>query len=307
MTADEHVDADALAEAEAGWADRATSRRVAEHLARCEACRSRAGALREVTATLRQLPHPTMPEEVSRRIDAALAATSDAGPTGSPTVVPLDPGRRARRTVRIASLAAVAAGVALVGALIASHVVGGGTTSGENGSAAAQAGGSAAGAGGSGLSAADVRALRAVETVQLPGYTSHDLASRVADSLSGTASADRATNKSQPPQALSLGGSHRTSQPDRFQAIRRSPAVAALAPLRSPTRMFSCIRQLTASPATTVPLSVQFTTYAGKPAVVVVVPNPYQNSERTAFVAGPRCGAPDAVSADLITYVALPR
>lgn len=282
-----HVSVDQLADLAAGVAAPADAADIESHVSRCTTCQDRRAALVAVSDALADAPRPELPLGVASRIDAALLTA--AGST--PTVVPLDGGGRDRRGGRWAGLGAVAAAVALVGALIAAHVVGGKT--GPSGGATATAAGN--------QSTADRPAspaqLQTLEHVVSPGYTKADLVSRVSRQLqTGSPSATRHL-------PTTAGSEQSAGAATALGASRQAPR--ALTPLQAPARLSACISQLDIG--SSAPLAIDYTTYDGKPAVVVVVPDQYAATKAVAYVVGPRCGLPGS-DGDLIIYEgAIPR
>lgn len=73
-----HVDAETLAEYREGLLPRRAAKRVAAHLGGCPRCARLDAQLASVTATLAQAPAPPMPDALTARITAALAAEAAA-------------------------------------------------------------------------------------------------------------------------------------------------------------------------------------------------------------------------------------
>ena len=68
-----HVDADTLAELNAGLISGKRATRIHAHLAGCQHCARLSAGLTEIAALLASAPSPAMPETVTRRLNAVLA------------------------------------------------------------------------------------------------------------------------------------------------------------------------------------------------------------------------------------------
>jgi len=68
-----HVDADVLAELNAGLISGKRATRIHAHLAGCQHCARLSAGLTEISTLLASVPAPAMPEPVTRRLNAALA------------------------------------------------------------------------------------------------------------------------------------------------------------------------------------------------------------------------------------------
>src|SRR5215472_11222569 len=78
MSGQWHPDAEALAEYRAGLIGGLRRRRLAAHVAGCAQCASVSERLDAVGSMLASVPAPAVPDEVERRITAALAAEATA-------------------------------------------------------------------------------------------------------------------------------------------------------------------------------------------------------------------------------------
>lgn len=67
-----HVDADVLAELNAGLISGRRATRISAHLAGCQQCARRNAGLAEISTLLASVPSPAMPETVVRRLNATL-------------------------------------------------------------------------------------------------------------------------------------------------------------------------------------------------------------------------------------------
>jgi hypothetical protein len=111
----DHVPVDDLAAYAAGDLDATAAVAVEAHLVLCADCRSDVEAVARATGDLAALPAVPMPPEVAARVDAALTAEAGApaaAPVPTGTVLPMR-----RRRPSLAGIGAVAAGIALVGAI----------------------------------------------------------------------------------------------------------------------------------------------------------------------------------------------
>ena len=173
-----HIRADKLASYRAGDLGTRESARVRAHLGGCARCTAAADDLAAVSVFLASVPAPPMPDEITARIEAALAAeaASRAASPAAPAArgpVPAAPGRdgvtrraaarnpkiwsggwlRSPVTLRVAAGAAVAV-VVLGGGFAAIRLAGSTGTAGTASSSAASAGsGTSAGSGSSGAAA----------------------------------------------------------------------------------------------------------------------------------------------------------
>ena len=172
-----HIRADKLARYRAGDLGTRESARVRAHLDGCARCTAAADDLTAVSTFLASVPAPPMPEDVTARIEAALAAEA-ASRAASPAVpaargpVPVAPGRdgvtrraaarnpkiwpggwlRSPVTLRVAAGAAVAI-VVLGGGFAAIRLAGSPGTAETSGSSAASAGSSTSSGSGAGAAA----------------------------------------------------------------------------------------------------------------------------------------------------------
>jgi hypothetical protein len=69
-----HPGTEALADFRAGHKNRLSSRKIAAHLAECQDCSSVSDRLGQVSTVLAAIPAPSLPDEVERRITAAISA-----------------------------------------------------------------------------------------------------------------------------------------------------------------------------------------------------------------------------------------
>jgi negative regulator of sigma E activity len=110
-----HLDLDAIAELDEGLAEASVAQQREHHLRTCPACAAARARLRTTRALLSTLQAEPMPDDVARRVDAALAAAGG-------TIVPATT-RRRRAWSRHPSVAGLAAAAAVAG-LVAAVTVG---------------------------------------------------------------------------------------------------------------------------------------------------------------------------------------
>ena len=172
-----HIRAEKLAGYRAGDLGTRESARVRAHLDGCARCTAAADDLAAVSTFLASVPAPPMPDDITARIEAALA-TEAASRAASPAVpaargpVPVAPGRdgvtrraaarnpkiwsggwlRSPVTLRVAAGAAVAA-VVLGGGFAAIRLAGSSGTAGTASSSAAEGSGTSASSGAAGATA----------------------------------------------------------------------------------------------------------------------------------------------------------
>lgn len=270
MTApqDDHLDYQALAELDEGLITGDRAARAAAHLAGCTHCRTREASLHTARALLRTLPQEPMPAAVAARIDTAL---TDAALATS-TVVPRE--RHRRRLIHHPSLPALAALFAAA-ALISAVVIG-----------VVHSGSSPRRPSGAGALATAPLAPNYPVTASGHDYTKASVASLVPQLLQPTASATPGhlagtrpapTATTIPTQLARLYGSH--------AALR------------------ACVDALTAGGPPQTPLAVDFGSYNGQPAVIVVLPG-LVSTNVDAWIVGPDCGTG---SENLLLYESIPR
>jgi hypothetical protein len=276
-----HIDIDTLADLQEGLLEAEQASTVAEHLDGCAACRARSEALDDVRAALREGAvdaDVAAPEDVVRRLDDALAAAAAplvAAPlaTASATVTPLTAlTRRARqpwktRVLQAAAIFVLVAGLGAVG-YGGIHALGGGGGSTGTDSAA----------GGSGTlrekSSAHgkyiiTRSGRDYTTTSLrsavPGLLSHAVSDSVATGPDGPSPTSSSTRKADTPAAAS-------ADPGR---------------LLNGTALAECVANLAGGPVT--PLAVDIGRFEGKPATIIVLPDPDDASFVNAYAVAPGC------------------
>ena len=248
-----HVDLDVLAEIDEGIAGPQVDQAARAHLDQCAQCRDRLAHLRTTRALLSTLPAEPMPAEVQARVGAAL---DRAALESSATVVPM--GRRARfwNSPAVAGAAAVAAVVVLVGALIAGNVIHHGHKS-QTASAPLAADGNRKGAAGGG--AASIK-----QWATGTNYSAATIPTLVPRLITGTP----------PPTTSADGGltAGTPSAPTPAGAESAPPGTITQQQMRaSPLALLAC-GTILGGGVQTVPVAVDFASYAGKPAVIFALP-----------------------------------
>lgn len=272
----QHLDVDALADVLAGGHD--------PHLEACEACRARlaelSAALPGVSAALAALPDPVPPADLEQRVAAALA---EARSPATADVLPLI----RRRTRWLPALAAVAAAAVLVtgGVLLSQRggSSGASRTTASSPTYAVNASGTNYTATPASLSAAlpALLAGRAQGAAsQMGGVTPAPLA----DHLTSRASAS--------PGRTVMGG-------------ELTPATAGdpLAPLRSTSGLARCLASLTDPSQPGLPLALDYASFNGAPALVVVLPS-VKPDKVDVLVVPPGCAKADG---QVLYFTRLPK
>lgn len=244
---------------------------VQSHVAGCAFCADFIALLSSTREQLAALPAVPMPADVVERIHAALAteAAVDAEQASQPAaaVTSLDAARSSRRSRGprwTRGAGAVAAGIALLmaGAVGFSALNSGNEKSGTI-SSSIEGGNSAPKSDGSGRDAL------------AQNYTRATLADGVRALVTGrSAAVGVPQTKSASPQPLGTQQQDKVGPPD-------------LARLRSPAQLAACIAELTGRPGVA-PLAVEYATYEGEPAVIIVLPDA-DPAVVQAWVVGPGC------------------
>jgi anti-sigma factor RsiW len=304
MTED-HVPIERLAAYAAGDLDATAGVEVEAHVLLCADCRADVEALNRVSRDLAEVEPVTMPADVAARLDAALASADvPTGPVGDvlPMVAPQ------RRRPSFAGIAAVAAGVALVAAV----------------SVPVLTGGKSAEDAGSGAPAALGPRRESAETKRIESgldYTADNLTSTLAVALTRPAAAlDTAADGVTVTAPVAPG--EVAASPGRTSGLRSgsSPApvtrteatTTAFRLATDPGRLAACLNGLAASQtlaAAKKPILVDFATFEGKPAMVVVLPTEQRGQLRSdrvdVWVVGARCGV-TAGDEDVLTFARIP-
>jgi hypothetical protein len=268
------------------------------------------GEEQAISALLASLPAEPMPPEVFARIEAALAAEPPLPGTGQDVLPSLDAARRRRARgsgpllFRVAaSVVALAAAVTLGVALVHSgnSSSGGASTaadaSGTNGNALAGGVATRSTAASSAASgpAAGVRISRTGRT-----YSADNLTQDAADLVEGitVTSGSEATPPVAAPEASPSG---ETVVPSKSDATR---AYSAEKVATTPSLLDACVREITDHDGRKA-LAVDVGTWAGHPALVIVLPPIAGTSDLSASVVKPTCGQVDD-SSDILNVAFFP-
>ena len=319
-----HIRADKLARYRAGDLGTRESARVRAHLDGCARCTAAADDLAAVSTFLASVPAPPMPEDVTARIEAALAAEA-ASRAASPAVpaargpVPAAPGRdgvtrraavrnpkilsggwlRSPVTLRVAAGAAVAA-VVLGGGFAAIRLAGSSGTSGS--SATAEGASTSSGSGAAGTAQGTRTAAPAVVPARSPSPTlSYQAGGRSRPFTVLTSSADLGPgNLAREVGRLVLGERTRAQQ-----STEASPAPSAERsapsgiPGFAPATLEACVTRVADGGHVRL---VQIGRYQGQQAAIIAV-SPAGGGPVRIWVVGTGCSA---TSSDVITQMALP-
>jgi hypothetical protein len=263
-----HVDLDTLSDLEEGLAGTQVEVAARTHLDSCHECRERLSRLRTTRALLTALPAEQMPEQVREQVDAALARAAESP---SRTVVPLARRARAWNSPAVAGAAAAAAVVVLVGALVAGNVIHRGSSSSTtNAPSAASAGGNAA------------APVQTKEWSTGANYSAANIPTLVPRLVQGTPPALSGTTAS-PTDGLSASSGK--------QAVASPRSGFTQDELRaSPAALQACATAL-ADGVPTTPVAVDFASFAGKPAVILVLPTPSHPALLDVWVVRSTCSA----------------
>lgn len=253
----EHLDLDALADVLAG--------EPSAHLETCDQCRAEVAALQAamtpVAAGLAGLPDPEPPPGLEERVTAALARERRL-PAKGETVIPLASRRRPGRWLPLS------AGVAAAAAL-----VGGGIVITQHGSPRSVSDKSAAGYR-TNSTGADYRKDGALLARALPSL------------LTGAASTPELQAGTRP------GVAAQTAAPGNV-APPRAQAADALAALRTTAGLAACLASLSDAQDSGLPLALDYASFEGQPALVVVLPAA-KPDKVDVFVVGAGCSQADA-------------
>jgi hypothetical protein len=274
-----HLDLDTQAELQEGLLDPQRATTVAAHVQGCAECQATRDALDAVRAQLRdhgaEDASLTAPEDVVRRLDAALASAAPLVATPSATVVPITAAAsRARSPWRTHALqaAAVFVLIALVGGLGYGGIRA--LSNGSNGSGTDSAASSGGGGAEKGAPTATYRI-----TASGRNYTEATLRSAVPELLGGTLTAGTVAPQLSPESPAAADGATASSAAKPYSAnpdrLSHGPALAA------------CVANLAGDPVT--PLAVDVARFEGKPATVIVLPDTADASFVWVYVVEPGC------------------
>jgi Putative zinc-finger len=318
-----HIRADKLASYQAGDLGTRESARVRAHLDGCARCTAAADDLAAVSTFLASVPAPPMPEDVTARIEAALAAEA-ASRAASPAVpaargpVPAAPGRdgvtrraavrnpkilpggwlRSPVTLRVAAGAAVAV-VVLGGGFAAIRLAGSSGPSATSGSSAAEGSGASAGSGAAGATTQGPNAA-APAAAPAPRLT-YQAGGRARPFTVLTSSADLGPGN----LAQEVGRLIRGERTGPQQGTKASPGPSAQrsalsgTPGFAPAKLEACVTRVADGGQVRL---VQTGRYQGQQAVIIAV-SPAGGGPVRIWVVGAGCSA---TSSDVIAQMALP-
>lgn len=240
-----HLDLDALADVLAGGPQ-------PEHLQSCPSCRARLDELGTATtgvaATLAALPVPPMPDDLADRLSRAVEQAAAPAPTN---VLPLDERRRMRWLPALGAVAAAA--VLVVGGVLVANRGGGGAPSRTSDQAGSSTGYAVNDSGAN----YDAKQLAAALPGLLKGQAHAAAAPKAAAGLKAQAPAPVPTGERAGDQTYAAA----------------SGAADPLAPLRDTAGLARCLSSLTDPSESGLPLALDYASYQGTPALVVVLPS----------------------------------
>ena len=262
----EHLDLDALADVLAGELSSA-------HLDGCADCQTRlselAGAMTSVTAALTALPDPVIPPDLVAQIDKALARERRAlNAPAAATVTPLATRRSGSRWLLAGGSIAASAALVVGGIVLFSgdSPKSSTTASDQTASIARNATGAAYGRDGQLLAA------------ELPKL------------LKGNAPAVAGQGAAAAP-AAPTGGAEAQTLDSRTAATK--PTADPMALLRTPSGLAACLASLSDPSDPGIPLALDYASFEGQPALVVVLPTSTDNRVDV-FVVGAMCSQTDS-------------
>jgi hypothetical protein len=290
MSEQQHVPIEDLAAYAAGDLDAAAAVTVEAHTVLCAECRADVEAVKAATTALNAVPSEPMPDAVAARLDAALA--TERAPSREPagTVLPMVK----RRRPSWAGVAAVAAGVALVGGLTVPFLTAGRDNDGSPAATSARQQDSAL--------LPESTGTRRLESGL--DYTSESLAATLDRALAGVKS----------PRAAAGGGPVSAPSPSgtAFSAPREASAVRLTALRTQPAHLAACLDAVTAEqpPEGRTPFVVDFATFKGRDALVLVFPafdkaGKLRANQVDVWVVGPGCGVEPG--GDVLDFARIPR
>jgi len=291
-----HVDANVLAELNAGLINGRRATRIHAHLAGCQHCAQVSAGLTEVHALLAAVPRPPIPDAVARRLDAAIAAEAAgrsrvagpglprAGQKAFPRAGSARGGSPRFRRRRLASPVAVRA----FAAAAALCVVAGGSY------ALVQL--TSPGQPDAGLPSASGGAVRQHGTFAgpliAPTHSGNAARGSTGQPASGVVSSgidyQRATLSTQVSTELSTVGSIGA------KSVTAKPTLHAATPQQD-----ACVQRITSGVQ---PALVDAARYQGHPATIIAL-DQQENQVAQAWVVGPRCSADVS---DVLAHVWLP-
>jgi hypothetical protein len=289
-----HLDLDTQADLQEGLLDPQRAASVAGHLQGCAACRATRDALDSLRSELRdhgaEEASAAAPEDVVRRLDAALAAAAPPVATAAATVVPITAAWTQARSpwrTHVLQAAAVFVLVALLGGL------------GYGGIRALRDGSNTSGAdtAASGGTKSSERAPAGTYRITGSGrdYTVATLRAAVPELLAGTL----ATGTVAAPQVAPESDSAKAGAAAGTPSAKPSPVNPER--LRDGTALAACVANLANGPVT--PLAVDVAQFEGKPATIIVLPDPADKSFVWVYAVSPDCATGLFLASE---HVALP-
>lgn len=291
---DEHLGLDALAECLA--AEPRSTSAAGRHLAGCAGCSDRLAELREaepaVSAALRSLPSLPLPDDVAARLDAALRdlgadvavrepTLARTPSTATVTTLPTPAAAAGRSPMRWLTAAAASLVLLVGGGLGISALSGsdaGSTTAGGAGSALGLVRND------TGADYADRDALVAAVPSLLDGSAASGAAA-----LSAPVPAQAAPKADDQAQSDGTAGSAADPGAPAPEAMTNREAGDPLARLRTDAGLADCLVALLPPDEPDVaPLALDYGSYAGTPAMVVLLPGAV-SGKVDVFVVGPGC------------------
>ena len=296
-----HVDANVLAELNAGLISGKRATRIHAHLAGCQHCARLSAGLTEISALLAAVPVPAMPESVTRRLNAALAqevaerpartaATTRTAPATSPSssarvlsfrsAVAKDRSRGLPGPVAARAFAAVAAAcVVAVGGYAAAEFASGSATPSSPGP---------------GQAGPRVNAPVSSGPAALPFLGRPPAVGSIGTSILSF----KVINSGVDYQSATLSTQIKA---ELGQAVTAGPAQSSGAKiLHAPsTQQYGCVMDVTGDIE---PALVDSARYNGRPATVIALAH-VGNQVSQAWVVGSACSADDT---DILAHVTLP-
>ena len=276
--ADDHLDLDAIAALDEGLADDEAAARA--HVDGCPQCGQRLARIRTTRALLSALPPEPMPEPVAARVHDALPREPVTA-----TIVPAAARRRRFRRPSLAGLGAVAAGVALIAAIVIGATRGGGD------------GGSGSGANGAGAALLPRTPAANYPLVATGTRYTADNAARLVGRLDSAVHA-AATPSAAPSTDSLTPGAASAGAAKGLSLDSRAAVPAELGRLHDdPQALLECVRALAGGGSPLTPLVVDFARFSGGPAklrdapAAVIVVSRFDGVHDAAYIVGPQCTA----------------
>lgn len=275
-----HLDAEVIADLRAGALDDESARHARDHLDHCPQCQETAAALDTVDALLADLPPITAPDDVVDRWLAALAAEPVPAPAaGGATVVPLGTATGKRSSsfaTRGLAIAASAAGLLLVAALAYPMLTGNDDSGGSNTA--------------TGIESRVASSPMVIPAAMTSGtqYQPAALNTQVNTQLAAAQSMEY-VSATPSPMNTTFADDSASPAPSTDGAASGNDLRAPI--VGDPTAELACISNVLV--AGQVPILVDVASFAGKAAVVVVVPTEHDSTKMDIWVLARHCTATD--------------